>query len=264
MKLRLSDLNRIILQVFEKWVDFWRISRNWDKASNVYQRQINDYAIVLGMNFKIIQNILQRLIKNISWKLNLWFPGFFLDIYQQILADGYVGSWRLQKYSMDRGAWKDTVHRVAKSQIPLSTCIHREVAESWRTKAWTQMGFCHFLAIGSGQVISVPYAFVYLLRKQLLWDSDRMIHAHSPLHGPGTWQECSKHAVCYCCFPGKGRPTEDKVRWNHYSLSTSLGLSIDFGSFLLLISFNPNNHQDHKHRKQSGEHLSGVLLTLSN
>ena len=120
MKLRLSDLNRIILQVFEKWVDFWRISRNWDKASNVYQRQINDYAIVLGMNFKIIQNILQRLIKNISWTLNLWFPGFSLDIYQQILADGYVGSWRLQKYSMDRGAWKATVHGSVKSWIWLS------------------------------------------------------------------------------------------------------------------------------------------------
>ena len=69
---------------------------------------------------------------------------------------------------MDRGAWKDTIHGVAKSQIPLSTETHRELAECWRTEAGTQTGLCHFLVVGSGQVTSVLYAFVYLLSKQLL------------------------------------------------------------------------------------------------
>ena len=99
---------------------------------SVHQRQINDYAIVLGMNFKIIQNILQRLIKNISWKLNLWFPGFSLDIYQQILADGHAKSWRLPKYSMDRRAWKATVCGSVKSWIWLSDYhIHFVFQRKW-------------------------------------------------------------------------------------------------------------------------------------
>ena len=72
-KLRLSDLNRIILQV--KCLRSEQPSEECLETEtklqmSVQQRQISGYAIVLGMNFKSIQTILPRLIKNISRKLN--------------------------------------------------------------------------------------------------------------------------------------------------------------------------------------------------
>lgn len=65
--------------------------------------------------------------------------------------------------------------------------------------------------------------------------------------------------ICYYCLHGKRRLKEDKARLNPYSLSTCLGLGIDLSSFMCLVSFNHDNHVlAHKHRKQSGQDLSGV------
>lgn len=65
--------------------------------------------------------------------------------------------------------------------------------------------------------------------------------------------------ICYYCLHGKRRLKEDKARLNPYSLSTCLGLGIDLSAFMCLVSFNHDNHMlAHKHRKQSGQDLSGV------
>lgn len=74
----------------------------------------------------------------------------------------------------------------------------------------------------------------------------------------------SSESVIYSdCFHGKRELQEDKPGLNHYSLSTSLRLSLDLGSFMLLISFSHDkHHQDHERRKQFREDLSGVFRSL--
>ena len=68
------------------------------------------------------------------------------------IGNGNQLQYSCLEYSTDRDTWKDTIHGVAKSPKPMSTYTHRELAERWRTKAWTQISLCHFLAIGFGQV----------------------------------------------------------------------------------------------------------------